>query len=104
MANKKAKAANGNKVDFLMHCRSVLFQVLGSEKMANIISSEVAVMYYAFFSGKEKSIDYKTKFTSYKENGLLLIFGVIPNSVVRVSRNTFVLYLFYEYTNKKILH
>ena len=49
MANKKAKAANGNKVDFLMHCRSVLFQVLGSEKVANIISSEVAVMYYAFF-------------------------------------------------------
>ncbi len=77
MANKKAKAANGNKVDFLMHCRSVLFQVLGSEKVANIISSEVAVMYYAFFSGKEKSIDYKTKFTSYKENGLLLILGVI---------------------------
>ncbi len=77
VANKKAKAANGNKVDFLIHCRSVLFQVLGSEKAANIISSEVAVMYYAFFSGKEKSIDYKTKFTSYKENGLLLILGVI---------------------------
>jgi len=77
IANKKAKAANGNKVDFLMHCRSVMHQVLGSEKIGNIVSSEISVMYYAFFSIKERSIDYNTKFTSYKENGLPLIFGVI---------------------------
>ena len=77
VANKKAKAANENKVDFLMHCRSVMLQVLGTKKWPILIPSEVAVMYYAFFNVKEKSADYQTKFTSYKENGLLLILGVI---------------------------
>lgn len=77
VANKNAKAANENKIDFLIHCRTVMFQVLGNEKLANIVSSEIAVVYYAFFSSKGKSIDYKTKFTSYKENGLPLILGVI---------------------------
>ncbi len=76
-ANKKARVANENKIDFLLHCQSVMWQVLGNEKLANMISSEVSVMYYAFFSVKERSPDYKTKFTSYKENGLLLILGVI---------------------------
>ena len=70
IANKNAKAKNNNKVDFLLHCRSIMFEILGNEKVANIVSSEVAVIYYAFFSTKDKSIDYKTKFTSYKENGL----------------------------------
>ena len=77
IANKKAKAANENKVDFLMHCRRVMFRVLGNEKMANIVSSEVAAIYYCLFGAKEKSIDYQTKFTSYKENGLPLILSVI---------------------------
>ncbi len=77
VANKKAKAANGNKIDFLMHCRSVLFQVTGSEKAGNIIASEIAVMYYAFFSTRDRSIDYKTKFSSYIENGLPIVLGVI---------------------------
>ena len=73
IANKNAKAKNNNKVDFLLHCRSIMFEILGNEKVANIISSEVAVIYYAFFSTKDKSIDYKTKFTSYKENGLPIV-------------------------------
>ncbi len=76
-ANKKARAANENKIDFLIHSRSVMFQVLGNEKVSNIISSEIAVIYYAFFSVKEKSINYQSKFTSYQENGLPLILGVI---------------------------
>ena len=73
IANKNAKAKNNNKVDFLLHCRSIMFEILGNEKVANIVSSEVAVIYYAFFSTKDKSIDYKTKFTSYKENGLPIV-------------------------------
>ncbi len=77
VANRKAKAANNNKVDFLMHCRSVMFQVTGSEKFGNIISSEIAVIYYAFFSSKDKTIDYKTKFSSYKENSIPIILGTI---------------------------
>jgi hypothetical protein len=73
LANKKAKANKGNSLDFLMHCRAVLFQVTGSEKAGNIISSEIAVMYYAFFSCRNKSIDYKTTFSSYKENGITIV-------------------------------
>lgn len=75
-ANKNAKADNSNRVDFLLHCRNVVYQILGSEKIANIVSSEIAVIYYAFFSTKGKA-DYKTKFTSYKENGLQLVLNVI---------------------------
>lgn len=73
VANKNAKEKNHNKVDFLLHCRNVMLEIVGNEKVANIVTSEIAVIYYAFFSTKDKSIDYKTKFTSYKENGLPIV-------------------------------
>lgn len=73
VANKNAKIKNNNKIDFLLHCRIAMFEIVGNEKVANIISSEIAVIYYAFFSIKDKSIDYKIKFTSYKENGLPIV-------------------------------
>ena len=76
-ANKNAEADNWNGVDFLMHCRSVMFQVLGNEKMASIVWSKISIIYYAFFARRVKSIDYKTKFTSYKENGLTTVLGAI---------------------------
>ena len=59
IANKKAKETNSNKIDFLMHCRSVMIQVTGNEKLGNIISSEVAVIYYAFFGSKDKKLTTK---------------------------------------------
>jgi hypothetical protein len=71
VANKKA--TTNDKLDFLGHCRNVMYQVVGNEKLGNILSSEIAVMYYAFFGSKDKSIDYKTKFSTYKENGLQLV-------------------------------
>ena len=77
IANKKAKATNTNKLDFLMHCRAVMFQVTGNEKFANIVSSEVAVLYYAFLGSKDKTIDNETKFTSYKENGVAIVLWTI---------------------------
>jgi len=46
---------------------------MGNEKAANIISSEIGVLYYAFLGRKDKKIDYQTKFTSYKENGIILV-------------------------------
>jgi hypothetical protein len=76
-ANKTAKAANKNAVDFLAHCRVMLFQMTGNEKAGNMISSEIAVLYYAFTRNKNKHIDYKSKFTSYKGNGIVMILGVI---------------------------
>jgi hypothetical protein len=77
IANKNAKAKDNHKVDFLLHCRSMMFEISKNERVANIVSSEVAVIYYAFFSIKDKSIDYKTKFTSYKENGLPIVLSAI---------------------------
>lgn len=77
IANKKAKAANTNKIDFLAHCKAVMIQVIGNEKIGTILSSEISVFYYAFISCKEKTIDYKTKFTSYKENGITTVLWAI---------------------------
>ncbi|MEO6903726.1 MAG: hypothetical protein ABI315_11360 [Bacteroidia bacterium] len=77
IANKKAKETITNKLDFLVHCRAIMFQVLGNEKFGNIVSSEIAVLYYAFFARKEKIIDNETKFTSYKENGISIILWII---------------------------
>ncbi len=77
LANKKAKAANSNKPDFLMHCRAVMFQLTGHEKFANIISSEIAVLYYAVFGGRYKAIDNETKFSSYHENGITIVLWAI---------------------------
>ena len=73
VANKKAKHAGRTKLDFLTHCRMVMYQVTGNEKAGNILSSEIAVLYYAFIAAKDKNIDYKTKFTGYKQNGILLV-------------------------------
>ncbi len=77
IANKKAKEVNNKAIDFLMHCRTVMFKVTGNEKFANIISSEIAVLYYTFMGRRDKTIDYETKFTAYKENGVTIILWVI---------------------------
>jgi hypothetical protein len=77
VANKRAKQSGKNNIDFLMHCRKVVQQVTGNEKATNIISSEISVFYYAFIAKKDKAIDYTSKFTSYKENGILLVLGMI---------------------------
>ena len=77
IANKNAKAKNTNKIDFLFHCRKVMWEIIGNEKVATIVSSEIAVFYYAFFSAKDRSADYKTTFTSYKENGLPIVLAAI---------------------------
>lgn len=76
-ANKNAIATNNKKIDFLAHCKSVMILVFGNEKIGSIVSSEISVFYYAFISRKDKTIDYKTKFTSYKENGLTTVLWAI---------------------------
>ncbi len=54
-----------------------MFQVTGNEKFGNIVSSEIAVLYYAFFGSKDKTIDNEIKFTSYKENGVAVVLWTI---------------------------
>jgi hypothetical protein len=75
VANKKAQQTGKSNVDFLPYCRMVMRQVIGNEKAGNLISSEIAVFYYAFIGRKDKNTDYKSKFTSYKENGIVLVLG-----------------------------
>lgn len=75
IANKIAKQ-NNKDVDFLSHCRNIMFQVLGNQNIANIVSSEISVLYYSFFVWKSKPIYNQTKFTSYKDNGLMAVLWV----------------------------
>lgn len=75
-ANKVAKQGN-NSVDFLLHCRNIMKQVLGNEKVGNIISCEIAVLYYAFAGRKARNIDHQTRFSNYKDNGILLVLGAV---------------------------
>lgn len=75
VANKKATQFGGAGIDFLLYCRMVMHEVIGNEKAGNIISSEIAVFYYAFIARKDKTIDYTTTFTSYKENGIIVVLG-----------------------------
>ncbi len=77
VANNAAKQLGNGKVDFLLYCRHVMQQVIGNEKLGNIISSEIAVFYYAFIGRKARTADYQTRFTSYKGNGILIVFGAI---------------------------
>jgi len=74
-ASKAGKQAGNNKVDFLAHCRRVMFEVTGNATAGNIFSSEIAVFYYAFIGRKYKGIDYRSTFTAYKENGVILFLG-----------------------------
>lgn len=72
-----ANKATGETADFLSYCRTIMQKVTGHEKAGNIISSEIAVLYYAFLGRKDKNIDYRSTFTSYKENGILLVLGTL---------------------------
>jgi hypothetical protein len=72
VANKETRLRQHDKPDFLTHCRSVLKKVTGNEKISNALSSEIAVFYYAFIARKEKNIDGVARFSSYKENSVIL--------------------------------
>jgi hypothetical protein len=76
-AAKKAKLANDGPVDFLRHCRTMLGTVTSSPKAGNIIGSEIAVFYYAFFARGDKDIDYQSRFSMYQQNGIRLVLGSI---------------------------
>lgn len=71
-ANQHVKTANGEETDFLTHCRAILTSVSGNEKMAHVFASEIAVFYYVFRK-KDSAIDYTSRFTCYKENGIILV-------------------------------
>lgn len=71
-ANRSLKAANQPVTDFLLYSRALLQSVTGSGKFANVLSSELAVFYY-IFRGKDRAVDNKTIFSSYKTSGAVLV-------------------------------
>ena len=67
-----AKTMQQTAPDFLIHCRTLLKTVFGSEQIGNIISSEVSVFYY-LFAKAHKPTDNTNYFTSHKSNNILLL-------------------------------
>ena len=58
--------------DFLWQARTVLQQVIGYKKAANLLASELAVFYYTFYFGG-KTIGTDKSFTTFKANGIRLV-------------------------------
>ena len=75
LAGLHAKTSGVNNIDFLFHCRKMMKEVTGSEKAGNILSSEIAVFYYAIGGRKYNAIDQQETFSAYRENGIILVLG-----------------------------
>ena len=54
----------------------VVQEVIGNERLSGLMASEIATFYYGFISGRAKEIDYRSRFTMYKDNSIRLILGV----------------------------
>ena len=76
ITNRQIGQGSVSAPDFLQHTRAVLAEVLGSKKAADILASEIAVFYY-IFQKPDKAIDMKTKFSCYKENGIVLVLNTL---------------------------
>jgi len=75
VTNKRLKSSNAPTPDFLVYCRMMMASICGSEKIASVVASELAVFYYIFI--RRKPIPgISTAFTYHKENGILLIIPV----------------------------
>jgi len=73
LANLHAKSAGLDTIDFLSHCRYIMKEVTGNEKAGNILSSEIAVFYYALGGRKGREVDSIKTFSNYRENGIILV-------------------------------
>jgi hypothetical protein len=74
VSNRNAKLSGLGNLDFLSHTRRIMKEVTGSERAGNILSSEIAVFYYAFAGGTANAVQ-KTTFTSHKKSGMVLVLG-----------------------------
>lgn len=75
LANKALRQNKSGSIDFMLHCRGVMKEIIGNEKAANILSGEIAVLYYAFFGGSNKAVDEYTTFSYHRKNGIILVLG-----------------------------
>jgi len=77
LANLHAKSASLDSIDFLTHCRYIMKEVAGSEKAGNILSSEIAVFYYALRGRKGREVESVKTFSNYRENGIILVLATL---------------------------
>ena len=68
----KAVRKSGIPDDFLFQCRQILTPVLGNARASHILSSEIAVFYYAFAPLRQKA-DQKASFSNHRKNGIILV-------------------------------
>ena len=101
-ANRLWKNSHEAKPDFLIYCREILRSVIGNEKIASAIASEVSVFYY-IFSRKDKGIDNITKFSSYRENGIVPILYTILGVLIIETSGMHFLFLMWSKTAAWIL-
>ncbi|CAN5546871.1 hypothetical protein BH10BAC5_BH10BAC5_08850 [soil metagenome] len=101
-ANRLWKNNHQSKPDFLIYCREILRTVFGNEKLASALASEVSVFYY-IFSRKDKGIDDHTRFSSYKENGIVPILYTILGVLVIETSVMHFLFLMWSKTAAWIL-
>ncbi len=72
MANQEVKKSHHN-IDFLILTRKILHKVTGNEKIAAFFAAEIACVYYAFSWAKKAKADYKTTFSTHKDNGIVAL-------------------------------
>ena len=101
-ANIAWKNTHQEKPDFLIYCREILRTVFGNEKLASALASEVSVFYY-IFSRKDKDINSKTNFSSYKENGIVPILYTILGVLTIETSGMHFLFLMWSKTAAWIL-
>lgn len=71
---KKEKAANP---DFLEVLYKSTRQVFGHSTFAQVLSTELAVFYYAFYFGKKREADQLLSFSYHKKSGQTEVLGII---------------------------
>lgn len=71
-ANQQHQHHSKQHCDFLLHARIILKTVLGSEKLADVLASEIAVFYY-LLSRKKTATAGEIEFSCYKANGIRLV-------------------------------
>jgi hypothetical protein len=73
-AGKKSREMETVGADFLSYSRSMVSLVAGSEKLGDMLGTEIAVFYYTLLG--KPATDHAGCYSSFRKNGIMLILGV----------------------------
>jgi len=73
---KAFKSTPNRNSDFYLILKQSAIKVVGYPTIANVFTSEIAMLYYALFTWKKKNKP-TNGFTNFKENGITALLGVI---------------------------